>query len=563
MVVNSACAFWRAPSCKRHTPSPMNDQTAALNFLLLRMQHKSDFPALSEAVMQVLALADSDDENLASLSSKILKDVGLTHKLLRLVNSSYHRHRWGGSISTVSRAVALVGLSGVRNLALSLIVLESMRSRPDINRVYEVFLRALTAATLASELCNDRRESEEAFISGMMQNLGHMLVQFYLPEEAHQIELLLEKRTARSEAVPPRPPGAAETDQVVESVLKVGYADLAVGVARHWGLPDALVYTLRPYSVLDEPPRPREPADRLRALASAANELTQALKDPVPERLEAHRQTLLQRYHASLGLSAETVASAVQTTRERMQELVNALQIPASAQTALQHWIAPPQAHESPLKSDLEGPHGMPHGGLHEAHAHALPAGAVDLGRQPQSAPVSTADILEAGITDISNTLVEDQLNLNEVVRTALETLYRGLRPQRVVFCLRDVKTGALTGRMALGLDAEIARQRFQVTIRPPLPNPPDLFSTVCLKGVDTLISDAHLPSLSARLPGWYTATLNAPAFLLLPLRLQGAPIGLFYADQAEAGGIQLSERELGQLSTLRNQVVMAFKQSR
>ena len=60
-------------------------------------------------------------------ADEILKDVALTNKLLRLVNTAHFTHGGGGGISTVSRAVALVGFAGIRNMALSLVLLEHMQ----------------------------------------------------------------------------------------------------------------------------------------------------------------------------------------------------------------------------------------------------------------------------------------------------------------------------------------------------------------------------------------------------------------------------------------------------
>ena len=139
-----------------------------------------------------------------------------------------------------------------------------------------------------------------------------------------------------------------------------------------------------------------------------------------------------------------------------------------------------------------------------------------------------------------------------------LETMYRALGFRRVLFCLRDPKTDTLTGRFGLGDSAEAAAALFKV----PLKGGTDLFAAVCLKGADTLIRDAGTPAMAARLPTWYRKTLNAPSFLLLPLLMKGAPFAMIYADQAEAGGIELDEKELSLLRTLRNQAVMAFKQS-
>jgi hypothetical protein len=91
----------------------------------------------------------------------------------------------------------------------------------------------------------------------------------------------------------------------------------------------------------------------------------------------------------------------------------------------------------------------------------------------------------------------------------------------------------------------------------------PDLFGVVCLKGVDSMISDAGDAKIVARLPAWYLQSLNAPAFLLLPLQIKGAPFGLIYADKTLKGALDLDEKELALLRTLRNQAIMAFKQSR
>jgi len=63
-------------------------------------------------------------------------------------------------------------------------------------------------------------------------------------------------------------------------------------------------------------------------------------------------------------------------------------------------------------------------------------------------------------------------------------------------------------------------------------------------------------------LPPWYSQSVNAPTSLLLPVLLKGAPFSLINADKGEPGGLQLDEKEWALLRTLRNQAVMAFRQS-
>ena len=173
--------------------------------------------------------------------------------------------------------------------------------------------------------------------------------------------------------------------------------------------------------------------------------------------------------------------------------------------------------------------------------------------------PASTPrELLAAGIQEITDAMV-NSFQLNAVLRMILETIYRALGFRRVIFCLRDGRGQTLTGRLGVGADVE----RLAALVRVDLTTQPlDLFGAVCLKGVDTLIQDARAANIATRLPSWFRGELQAQSFLLLPLFLKGAPLGLIYADHPKAGVVQLGEKELSLLRTLRNQALMAFRQA-
>lgn len=193
---------------------------------------------------------------------------------------------------------------------------------------------------------------------------------------------------------------------------------------------------------------------------------------------------------------------------------------------------------------------------LRSDDTHALPAMLqTQTGMAP--APAEVAEVLSAGIQDITNAMVEN-FKLNDILRMILETMFRALGARRMVFCLRDAKTDIMTGRFGLGEGSEEAVRAMAV----PLKVPGDLFAAVCLRGADTLINDATEPRMQERLPDWYQKNLNAPTFLLLPLQIKGRPFALIYADQSCAGGIAVDDKALGLLRTLRNQAIMAFRQA-
>lgn len=537
-----ALAEWLHPTAQAGDASEGGDR-AALEFLLRRMRHKSDFPAMSDSISRIQRLTASENESLASLSNEILKDVALTHKLLRMVNTAHFSHAGGGSISTVSRAAALIGFAGIRNLALSLIVLERMENKAHAQQLREEFLRSLMAASLARELSPNSRESEEAFLCAMFQNLGRALTEFYFPEEAQQVRRML--RAERQSDGPQKL--AAPVSEAVAStqVLGLSYEQLGLGVARQWGLPDILQRAMRRPD--GEPPVKQldSPVERQRWLARAANDVADVILQSDPSEAHAKVRAMAQRYSRALGITAEVFDQAADQARQKLSQLAVAMDILPAKNSPAQRLLAP----LTPAPSDSLSPHQL------QATFEATQA------IQQPNTREQIAQVLAAGIQDITDAMVES-VKLNEILRMVLETMYRGLGFDRVVFCLRDARTETLTGRFGLGAGVEAVVPLFKVPLRVPAGCLPDLFSAVTLKGADTLIADASQGNIAERLPLWHQQHLRGGSFLLLPMALKGAPFGLIYADKPEPGSIDLGEKELSLLRTLRNQAVMAFRQA-
>lgn len=526
--------------------TPAAGSSATLDFLLRRMRHKTDFPALSDSVGRIQRVANSENESIASLSGEILKDVALTNKLLRLVNTAHYSQAGGGSISTVSRAVALIGFAGIRNMALSLVLLEHMHDKAHANLLKEEFLRSLMAGSLASELRATARDGEEAFIGAMFQNLGRLLTEFYFPEEARAV------RNLRS------PDGSGrgiETEAAASfRILGLSFEDLGLGVAKAWGLPEGLQRCMRRPPAEVPSQVPGKAADQLRWAAFVANEVTDVILQAEPAQTSQAIARVADRYARVLGVSSRDMQAAAVLAQQRVAELAGAMGLQVQPGSPMRRLLAPPgNGTGAAAPADSLTAHE-----LHATRPADEPAGA-DATREAPAA--DAAAMLAAGIQDITNTMVED-FKLNEVLRMILETMLRALGFQRIVFCLRDPRTETLTGRFGLGQGVEGVTPHFRVALRPSAGTPPDLFTAVCLKGADTLISDATVGTIAGRLPAWYTRSVNAPAFLLLPLLMKGAPFALIYADKSVPGGIELGEKELSLLRTLRNQAVMAFKQS-
>jgi len=520
--------------------------SGTVDFLLRRMRHKSDFPAMSGSIVRIQNISSSDTENVASLTNEILKDVALTNKLLRLVNTAQFA-RGGGTISTVSRAVTLVGFNGIRNMALSLVLLEHMQDKAHANLLKEEFLRSLMAGSIAGELCPVRSESEEAFLGAMFQNLGRLLTEYYFPEEARAVRALMGGKEPVSEV------------HASITVLGISYEQLGVGISRAWNLPESIQHCIRkPAGNPPASPQTLVGDDRLRWIALVSNEMADAMLHNAPRAASTKVMQIGQRYARGLGLDAKAMEAATSRARDKLAELARVIDFQVAPESSAARLLQtlPPDG-EAPRTVKLHDPGAFQDSvAFYELHATqpVTPEQRAALGRDTQR----VAEMLAAGIQDITNAMVED-FKLSDILRMILETMFRAMEFRQIVFCMREPKSGALTGRFGLGPGVERIVKSFHIPLRP---DGADLFVAVCNKGADTMIADAADPRVAERLPAWYRNSVNAPTFLLLPLMIKGAPFGLIYADKGERGGLLLDEKELALLRTLRNQAVMAFRQS-
>ncbi len=514
-------------------------QSGTLEFLLRRMRHKSDFPALSESIVHIQSMATSEKESVSSVTNEILKNVALTNKLLRLVNSAHYAR--GNKIGTVSRAVTLVGFNGIRNMALSLMLLENMQDRKNAHFLKEEFLRALMSGAIASELGRPSGHGEEAFIGGMFHNLGRMLSQFYFPEEAATIRHLVSAK---------QHPVTEETAST--RVLGISYRELGVGVSKVWGLPESIQKCIAGPS--GEPPlqMPADLEEQMRWTALTANEISDALLHTDPHEIERLIDQTAKRYGKTLGMDSHALQTSTVSARKKLIDLAQAMDLHVPADSKVAHLLKSPDDpvddRPEPTRDAIKS---------NELHATRAMSAASQTPERRRSDRLS--QILAAGIQDITNAMVED-FKLSDILRMILEAMFRALDFHRVIFCMRDAKTDILTGRFGLGKNVEAVVKSFCVPLQ--IVGKPDLFTAVCIKGADTLITDASDPRIVASLPSWYRQSFNAPTFLVLPLLIKGRPFGLIYADKIDKGGLTVDEKELALLRTLRNQAIMAFKQS-
>jgi HD-like signal output (HDOD) protein len=502
-----------------------------LEAVLRRLSDASGFPTLSTTISDVNRVVSSDSHSAQQITQVILRDVSLTTKLLQLVNSAVYG-QFHGRIRTISRAVLILGCDAVRNATMTLMMLEFSKGRPQERSVQDELVGAFFAGVLSKALCArlGLRNAEEAVICTMCQNLGKLLVTFFLYDESRKVRTLVEQ-------------GMAE-EQAAEHVLGISYQQLGIGVARHWNFPDRLVEGMQRMAARDMV-EPNTDSENLRLAANLANDLYVTALRSSQEDKTAALEALSKRYRGAIKLDTKDLVAAVDHALKEVADCSTTVSLPiagSSALHAVRVWTGGAVDDAAPGEAGLAAP------------TDPLMQGVESLDALEQANEGSAQHIISAGIRDVTEALTSD-FALNDILRMVLETMHRGFGFSRTMIYIRDLRLNSMRARFGFGAGIE----RLIPLCDFPLAFAPDVFHVALEKSVDIVIEDAHADHIVRRIPEWFCRGINAKSFLLLPIPIKGAAIGLLYAD-SERGAIKLNPEQLGSLRTLRSQVVLAFK---
>src|ERR1700729_1133097 len=179
-----------------------NSKAQLLDKLWGRMSERGDFPMLSQALRTTASPMSDDDLDFTALVQGVLSDFGLTQKVLRLANSAMYIS-FGGNITTVTRALMVLGMDAVGHLVVGLKLVDHFhQSAPRRIDAKLELNRTLLSGCVARKLTErgDLRAGEEAVVCTLMRQIGKLLVVFYLDAEWDQIRRHIDDGTLEADA---------------------------------------------------------------------------------------------------------------------------------------------------------------------------------------------------------------------------------------------------------------------------------------------------------------------------------------------------------------------------
>ncbi len=183
-------------------------------------------PIVFEQIQKVINKPETSVGDIASILSE---DPAMSVKVLKLTNSAFYGLQ--REIDSVKHAVMIIGLEAVKNLVLSASVLNMFKADQSNKEYHEVFWRHSLSTAFASRIIAKRFQNgkvfnpDPAFSSGLLHDIGKMVISCFLPNEFKAIQDKIEDD-----------PDANESD-VENSILGFAHSQIGKELAANWKLP--------------------------------------------------------------------------------------------------------------------------------------------------------------------------------------------------------------------------------------------------------------------------------------------------------------------------------------
>jgi HD-like signal output (HDOD) protein len=305
----SARTFERALEGWLQASSETDD--GPITLLLGRMRSVGLLPAMPGGADRAARLALLETGHTHELSGVVLQDFALSFEMVRMVNFAQSKagNNGSGAVLAIHRAIAMVGLDGVRQAALSLRPWPGPLNDEAAGALSALMTRVKRACTIAQTLQPAGYDKEVVYLITALQNLGWLVVQYHFPEEAIQIRRLMQPSAAQKAGDPDEQGMTAEGASF--AVLGIDIDALGAAVMHHWGLDEGVQHMVRRAPPTGPIHTPTSDVDMLRLVASCANDVLDALGLPPRQAIPA-MQRIAQRYGRALNISLKDLQDALQ-----------------------------------------------------------------------------------------------------------------------------------------------------------------------------------------------------------------------------------------------------------
>jgi HD-like signal output (HDOD) protein len=259
-----------------------------------------NLPPLPEVTRRLMVVMRDEEASAKDVAKVLSSDQALAGKVLKLANSSFYGV--ANEVTTISRAVVIMGFTGIRNLALSfgtMSALKGMESGLDLNAFWGHAMANAAAVQVLAPHVNRRIDPEEAFLAGLMHDIGAYVLAAAVPDEYRRVLAAVE--------------GSFEDRE--REATGFTHSQVGQGLLQFWELPAAFADAARYHHDLEKSTSGEQPLTTLVALADILACVHGGSFEP-PATEEA-----LGRLMSSAGVSADALMIALTGMSQKIDEM--------------------------------------------------------------------------------------------------------------------------------------------------------------------------------------------------------------------------------------------------
>ena len=149
-----------------------------------------EIATLPEITIKIIQVVEDPKSTARDLHEIIKNDPALSVKVLKVVNSAFYG--LPGQVASVDRAIILLGLSAVKNIAIAASIARLFKGRR-ISKEYsaaDLWRHSVAVAVVANDLAQASPHpvmANEIFVAGMIHDIGTLVARQAFPEKFSQV----------------------------------------------------------------------------------------------------------------------------------------------------------------------------------------------------------------------------------------------------------------------------------------------------------------------------------------------------------------------------------------
>lgn len=196
------------------------------------LKNNAKFPSPPCIVLRLMESIRKDNFSFAEIAGIIKSDPALTTRVLTMVNSSYYS--LPTKVSNIERALAIMGVNVVKNIALSFMLVFNLKSDNEGSFDFNYFWKRAITAAVSAELLASRFNvrDDDTFVIALLQDIGVFVIYSGGPKD--YAKLLEEKKT-----------GDLRLEVMEDRVFGFNHQEVGSELLRIWGLPENIYMPIR------------------------------------------------------------------------------------------------------------------------------------------------------------------------------------------------------------------------------------------------------------------------------------------------------------------------------